>query len=431
MKDTADEPRGKELPEPPTGKRVRVKDLPEPPTGDEPHEGGFRTWLREFTGSSTLVVLLAVAGALIVSSILVILVDEDVAEAAGHFFSAPGDWFAAAGKVVGATFNAIFEGAIFRPSGSTFAEQIKPLTQTLTMATPLIFAGLGLGIGFRAGLFNIGAQGQIIIGAMLGGYIGFAWHLPVGLHLLLALLGCIIGGALWGFIPGLLKARTGAHEVITTIMLNYVALNLVRFALSKDAFQIPGTDNPKSPQIDPSAQYPALFNWLPGANFRLHLGFVLALLAAWGVWWLMERSTWGFQFRAVGANPNAAKTAGMSVSRAYILVMMIAGALAGLAGSAQILGTERALTEGVAASFGFDAITVALLGRSRPVGTVLAAVLFGALRAAGPNLQVNAGLPSDIVLIIQALIVLFIAAPPLVRFLFRLRTPVNEQEVAA
>jgi simple sugar transport system permease protein len=145
----------------------------------------------------------------------------------------------------------------------------------------------------------------------------------------------------------------------------------------------------------------------------------------------MERSTWGFQFRAVGANPRAAKTAGMSVSRVYVLVLVIGGALAGLAGSAQILGTERALTEGIAASFGFDAITVALLGRSRPLGTVLAAILFGALRAAGPTLQVNANLPSDIVLIIQALIVLFIAAPPLVRFLFRLPAPKNEKVVAA
>ncbi len=145
----------------------------------------------------------------------------------------------------------------------------------------------------------------------------------------------------------------------------------------------------------------------------------------------MERSTWGFRFRAVGANPHAARKAGMSIARAYILVMVIAGALAGLAGSAQVLGTEKALTEGIAASFGFDAITVALLGRSRPLGTVLAAILFGALRAAGPTLQVQAGLPSDIVLVIQALIVLFIAAPPLVRFLFRLPSPAREEVVPA
>jgi ABC-type uncharacterized transport system permease subunit len=311
------------------------------------------------------------------------------------------------------------------------AEKFQPITLTLTVATPLIFAGLGLGMGFRAGLFNIGAQGQMIIGALLGGWIGFTWHLPVGLHLLLAVLGATIGGALWGFIPGILKAKTGAHEVITTIMLNYVALNLIRYALRQPAFLRPGESNPRSPIVDQNAQYPLLFGWVHDVSIRLHLGFILALLAAWGVWWLMERSTWGFQFRSVGANPHAARTAGMSIGRSYILVLMIAGALAGLAGSAQVLGTEKALTEGIAGSFGFDAITVALLGRSRPLGTVMAALLFGALRAAGPTLQVQAGLPNDIVLVIQSLIVLFIAAPPLVRFLFRLPQPTEEEVVTA
>src|SRR5690606_14737092 len=151
--------------------------------------------------------------------------------------------------------------------------------------------------------------------------------------------------------------------------------------------------------------------------------FLVAIAAAFGVWWLMEKSTWGFQFRAVGANAHAATTAGMSVPRAYVMVMTIAGALAGLAASAQILGTEKSLTDGIAGSFGFDAITVALLGRSRPGGIVMAALLFGALRASGPALQIEAGLPSDIVFVIQSLIVLFIAAPPLVRFLFRLPSP--------
>ncbi len=391
----------------------------------------FRSVLTEITQSSSLVVAVAILASLLLGSLLVIAVDPTVAEAAGHFFARPSDWFSAAGDVIGGTFTAMFEGAIFNAGGETFADRMLPLTQTLTVATPLIFAGLGLGVGFRAGLFNIGAQGQMIMGALLGGYIGFAWHLPVGLHLLLAVLGTAIGGALWGFVPGLLKAKTGAHEVITTIMLNYIALNLIRFALQQDSFQRPNSDFPKSPIVDEAAQYPLMFGWVDDINIRLHVGFLLALLAAWGVWWLMERSTWGFQFRAVGANPNAAKTAGMSVGRAYILVFIIAGALAGLAGSAQVLGTEKALTEGIAASFGFDAITVALLGRSRPLGTVLAAVLFGALRAAGPTLQIQAGLPSDIVLVIQALIVLFIAAPPLVRFLFRLPKPVREEVVTS
>ncbi|MDN4472820.1 ABC transporter permease [Demequina sp. SYSU T00b26] len=383
--------------------------------------------LREITESSWIVVVLAVVASLVIGGLLIIFADPAVAEAARYFFARPMDTFAAAWEAVSSAYTAMFRGSIWNYSGDTFVQQFRPFTETLTMATPLIFAGLGLGIGFRAGLFNIGAQGQIIMGAMLGGWVGFAWHLPVGLHLLVAVVASMLGGALWGFIPGILKAKTGAHEVIVTIMLNYVAANLLAYALSTDAFQRPGSDNPQSPVVDTTAQYPLIL----GESYRLHLGFLLALAAAFGVWWLMERSTWGFRFRAVGANPRAARTAGMNVSFGIIAVMTIAGGLAGLAGSAQVLGTEKALTAGIAGSFGFDAITVALLGRSRPLGTVLAGILFGAFRASGPTLQVAAQLPVDIVLILQSLIVLFIAAPPLVRFLFRLPTPTNEKVVAA
>ncbi|WNM26029.1 ABC transporter permease [Demequina capsici] len=383
--------------------------------------------LREITESSWLVVLLAVVASLVIGAILIIFADPDVDAAAKYFFARPMDTISAAWNAVFSAYDAMFRGSVWNYTADSFSQQLRPLTETLTIATPLIFAGLGLGMGFRAGLFNIGAQGQIIMGAMLGGWVGFAWHLPAGLHLLVAVLATILGGALWGFIPGLLKAKTGAHEVIVTIMLNYVAANLLAYALSTDAFQRPGSDNPQSPIIDTTAQYPLIL----GSSYRLHLGFLLAIAAAFGVWWLMERSTWGFRFRAVGANPRAARTAGMNVSFGIIAVMTIAGALAGLAGSAQILGTEKTLTAGIAGSFGFDAITVALLGRSRPFGTVLAGLLFGAFRASGPTLQVAAGLPVDIVLILQSLIVLFIAAPPLVRFLFRLPTPTNEKVVTA
>ena len=290
------------------------------------------------------------------------------------------------------------------------------------MATPLIFAGLGIGIGFRAGLFNIGAQGQILIGATLGAMVGFMWHLPPGIHLIVAIIGCMLGGAFWGFIPGILKAKTGAHEVITTIMLNYIALNLVAYLLTLESFQRPGTDNPQSPIVDANAQYPTIYG-------PLNLSFFVALAAAVGVWWLMERSTLGFRFRSVGANPSASRTAGMSVAATTVLVMIVVGSLSGLAASAQILGTQPSLTTGIAASIGFDAITVALLGRSRPVGIVFAAILFGGLKASGPTLQVQAGLPIDIVLVVQSFIVLFIAAPPLVRFIFHLPQPKHEKVV--
>ena len=241
--------------------------------------------------------------------------------------------------------------------------------------------------------------------------------LPWGLHLLVAVAGALVMGALWGGIVGLLKARTGAHEVIVTIMLNYVARFLLAYLLTTSLFQRPGRNDPISPIVDTSAQYPLLL----GDWSRLHLGFVVALLAAAFVWWLLNRSVLGFQFRAVGANPSAARTAGIKVERSYVLVMMIAGALAGLAGSFQVLGTEKALSGGVSAGIGFDAITVALLGRGSPTGTVLAGILFGGLRAGGVTMQARTGTPIDIVLVVQSLIVLFVAAPPLVRAIFRIK----------
>lgn len=402
-------------------------DIPTPADPGHQPRGSFTQVLRDVTQSSTLVVVCAIVAALLLGGVLVAISDQDVLESSGYFFSRPGDMLAAIWQALADAYRAMFVGAIYNGSSATFAGSVRPLTETMTVATPLIFAGLGLGIGFRAGLFNIGAQGQIIIGAIVGAYVGFAWDLPPVLHLVVAVIGCAVGGAIWGFIPGFLKARTGAHEVITTIMLNYIALNFVSFLLSITAFQRPGSNNPQSPLIGSNAEYPLLL----GSGFNLHLGFVLAIAAAFGVWWLMERSTLGFQFRAVGANPYAARTAGMNVGLVYVLVMVTAGSLAGLAGSAQILGTEHSLTIGIAASFGFDAITVALLGRSRPLGIVFAALLFGGLRAAGPALQVQAGVPVDIVLVVQSLIVLFIAAPPLVRWMFRLPSPAHEKEVAA
>ncbi|WP_062296729.1 ABC transporter permease [Demequina maris] len=394
---------------------------------EAPPEDRWRRALREIVESSSMVVFMAIVASMIIGGVLIIFADEAVRESAAYFFSRPGDTFSAIGDALGSAYSSMFNGAVLNLEASSFAGVIKPLTQTLTMATPLIFAGLGLGIGFRAGLFNIGAQGQLLMGATFGAYIGFAFSLPAGLHLALAVIGCAVGGAIWGFIPGILKAKRGAHEVIVTIMLNYVALYLVAWLLSLDAFQREGSDNPISPFVAETAQYPKIL----GVQFNLHLGFLLALACAWGAWWLMERSTLGFRLRAVGANPSAARTAGMNIGTATIITMVIAGGLAGLAGSAPVLGTQKFLTDAVAGTLGFDAITVALLGRSRPLGIVLAAILFGGLQASGPSLQVNAGLPVDIVVVIQATIVLFIAAPPLVRAMFRLPAPAHEKEVAA
>lgn len=392
-----------------------------PPAGEalHPELRHQQTLMQRIVSGNALVAVLAIVLSLIAGGILIALTNEEVARTSSYFFAQPQDMLGAAWTAASDAYIALFQGSVFNFNGDTFSRMIYPLTQTLTVATPLICAGLGVALAFRAGLFNIGAQGQIIIGATMAAWVGFSWHLPVGLHLLLVILAGIAGGALWGGIVGLLKAKTGAHEVILSIMLNYVAINLVLYLLTIPAFQRPGSTNPISPLLDGTAMYPPLF----GDTFRLHWGFVVAVLATVFCWWLLNRSTIGFELRAVGANPHAARTAGISVTKGYVIVMVLAGALAGLAGVAQVAGTERVLTSGVAASFGFDAITVALLGRSTPWGTFAAGVLFGAFRAGGVTMQTSTGTGIDIVLVVQSMIVLFIAAPPLVRAIFRLPEP--------
>ncbi|MFI5084783.1 MAG: ABC transporter permease [Actinomycetales bacterium] len=364
-----------------------------------------------FTGNA-VVSLLSVLLAMVLGGILMAVTNPRVAATAGYFFARPQDML---GEVI-KPYVALVQGSIFNWAGDDLAAKMYPITETLTVSTPLICAGLGVALAFRAGLFNIGAQGQIILGALFGAYVGFSWHLPFLLHLLVVIAAGLVGGALWGGVVGLLKAKTGAHEVIVTIMLNYIASFLLLYLLTTPAFQRKGSTNPISPFLDPNALYPLLL----GPQFRLHAGFLVAIAATAFVWWLLNRSTIGFEFRAVGANPSAARTAGINVPRATILVMAVAGALSGLAGIAQVSGTEKYLSGGVAASIGFDAITVALLGRSTPWGTFFAGLLFGAFRAGGVAMQAQTQTPIDIVLVIQSLIVLFIAAPPLVRAVFGL-----------
>ena len=370
---------------------------------------------------STLQSVLAVLAALILGGLLIAAIDETVRESAGYFFARPGDTLTAMWDAASSAYIAMFHGAVYNPDGTGLAGKLYPLTETLTVATPLILAGLGVALAFRTGLFNIGAQGQILIGATLAGYVGFAWQLPVGLHLLVVVVAGALGGAIWGGVVGLIKARTGAHEVILTIMLNYIAINLVSWLLTLSTFQREGSSNPISPPIAETAMFPKLL----GDGFRLHWGFVVAIAATVAVAWLLNRSTIGFELRAVGANPRAARTAGISVTKGFVVVMLIAGMLAGLAGTAQIAGTEHSLTVGIAASFGFDAITVALLGRSKPWGTFFAGILYGAFRAGGVTMQTSTGTNIDIVLVVQSLIVLFVALPPLLKLKSR------RKEVAA
>jgi ABC-type uncharacterized transport system permease subunit len=376
-------------------------------------------------------VLAAVVGGLLVAG-----TDPATRAASAYFFARPSTTIHDAFAAVGQAYAALFEGSILNPgtlSSHSATKILQPLSETVTVGTPLILAGLSVALAFRAGLFNIGAQGQLILGAIVGGWIGFGVHLPVVIHLIVAVVGAGIGGALWGGIVGLLKARTGAHEVITTIMLNYVALQLLNFLLSapqlhgRESFQAPPYSQPTSRTVDSSALYPKL----AGSGLRVNLGIAVALAAAVGVWWLLERSVLGFRIRAVGANPAAARTAGIDVARITVITLVLAGLLAGLAGASQVLGTNSAVTGDIDAGIGFDAITVALLGRSKPGGVVGAGLLFGALRAGGLYMQSATPVPVDLVTVLEALIVIFIAAPTLVIGLFRLRAARAESAVPA
>ena len=396
---------------------------PTPPSEDHPEEqtkhgpSGQAALLRQIASSPAVVGLLAVLTALILSSILILAADSEVRYTATYLLNRPGDFLHATASTLSEAYSSLLRGAVFDWRATTGVRMIRPITDTLTNATPLIIAGLGMAVAFRAGLFNIGGQGQMILGAITACYVGIAWNLPPVAHLLLAVVGAALGGLVWGGIAGVLKARTGANEVIVTIMLNSIAAHLLSQVLSLKAFNGEGeTGNRKSLTVADAAQYPSL----AGDSFRLHTGFLLALLVAVAVWWLMERSRLGFQLRATGLNADAARTAGMSVPWVTSLVMMISGALCGLAATAPVLGTQKSMDESVVGTIGFDAITVALLGRSRPLGTVLAGLLFGALRAGGTAMQDAPGTHIKIVLVLQSTIVLFIAAPPLIRAIFRL-----------
>lgn len=389
---------------------MTASQTPEAGTPLEPKQqasGDERSFVQQLSTSMNwrtglLIPFLAVVTALVIGILLIMLTGSSFAQALE-------------------AYGALLQGSV----GS-----VKAISETLTAATPLILAGLSVAIAFRAGLFNIGGEGQMLVGGMCAVFIGFSiTGLPIYVHLPLALLAGFIGGAIWGFIPGILKAKTGAHEVIVTIMLNYIALRLVDFFLKTELFQREGRNDPVSKTVEASAQLTQLLGWMDPA-LRVHLGLIVALIAAGVINWLLFRTTPGFEFRAVGANPNAARYAGMSITKVYVLVMMIAGGLAGLAGSGQILGVLDRATPGFSSNLGFDGIAVALLGRSNPWGVVAAAVLFGGLRAGGQQMQVSADVGIDLISVIQALIIIFVAAPALITALYRLKTPAVSTQIS-
>lgn len=402
-----------------TERQVPAAAAPKQPAAGEPRPSLGRLFLDNLWAANTVTVtVLAVVLAMLVGAVLIIVSDPEVLATYSYITARPSDALTASWSVVSEAYANLFKGAIFDPDAVGFTAIMGPISETLTYTAPLVFTGLSVALAFRGGLFNIGAQGQATIGVILAAVAGFALPLPPGVHLLVALIAGALGGALWGFIPGILKARTGAHEVINTIMLNYVAVYFLSWIIIQSGVQNPNRSDAISRPVETSAQLPRLL----GDNLRVHAGILLAVLATWFIAWLLNRSTLGFELRAVGENPDAARTAGISVTKTYVLVMATAGLLAGLGGSNMVLGsTANALTPLVIAQIGFDGILVALLGRVKPWGVLLAALLFGALQAGGNRMQSYSGISLELVTVLQALIVIFIAAPALVKAIFQLR----------
>ena len=309
-----------------------------------------------------------------------------------------------------AAFEGLFAGAF--TNRNAFAE-------TLISSIPFVFLGLGVALGFRAGLFNIGAEGQYYIGGMAGVFVGYSViGLPSIIDIPLVLLAGMAGGFLWAGIAGALKARFGAHEVIVTIMLNYTAFLLASLLINKGVMSAPHVSTPRTLDVNVAAQLPIIL-----AHSRLHAGLFLAILAVPLVWFLIERTTIGFQIRTVGFNPGAARAAGISVGWTIFLSMGLSGALAGLGGIVDVLGLGHHMTDTVGAGFGFDAIAVALVARSNPWGIPFAALLFGALRngAGFMQLATDPQVSADLISVVQAMVIMFIAAPAMVSWLFRVR----------
>ena len=299
----------------------------------------------------------------------------------------------------------------------------KALSETAIWSTPYIFAGLAVALAFRGGLFNIGAEGQLALGAVFSALIGYAlpewfgFDLPKFIHLPLAILAGALAGGLWAAIVGALKAYTGGHEVINTIMMNYIALNMTSFLVGgvmKD--RNPLNVISRTPLIAESARISPIFEGL-----RIHWGFVLALGMAFAIWWLLNKTTLGFEIRTVGLSPDAAKYAGINVKRIIIITMLFSGILAGLAGSVEVTGLNYRHELGFSSGYGYDAIAIALLGKSHPLGVVLASFLFSAMRSGATRMQFMTQLPVDLISMIQALILLFVAADAIVRYIYRIK----------
>lgn len=391
-------------------------------------EGDRRKVSRLF--QTLLVPVLALLTGFIIGAIVIALSNDSVITAYRNFFHAPGAALAATWNAIYVAYGALFKGSIgslpdiyngiqsYYATGDRkpFLLAIYPFTESLATVTPYILAGLAVAVGFKCGLFNIGAEGQFGIGALCSAFVGYSIHgWPWYIHLPLALLAGAAGGALWGAIPGLLKGLTGAHEVVITIMMNYISFRLSDWLLN-GPMKATGY-RPLTPVIENSAMLPRFFP----DPLRFNWGFFLALAMAVFVYWFLFKTTLGFEIRAVGANPDGARYAGMNIVRNFVIAMTLSGALAGLAGATQVLGIDHWVGQGFSAGYGFDSIAIALLGQSHPLGVVLAAFLWGTLRSGATSMQSLAGVPIEVISIIQGLVIVFVAAPAVIRWIYRIR----------
>ncbi len=349
----------------------------------------IKAWTLEKTASKLMALLkaarlqiIAVIGALLVGAVVILVTGHSPIEAYG----------------------AMLGGAL----GDVYG-----IGQTLTQATPIIFTALAFLFAYKCGLFNIGAEGQLLFGAFVAALVGISLNgFPIIIHSLLAVLAGAVGGALWGFIPGILKAKLGAHEVITTMMANYVALYLTSYMVNYP-LKAPGWVSQTVP-IASAAELPRI---LPPT--QLSVAFLLAIAAAWITAYTLDKTIVGYEVRAIGLNPEAAQNAGINVKRGLVLALVISGAIAGIGGAGEVLGVHRRFIDGFSPGYGWDGLAVALIGGLNPFGSVIAAVFFGALRAGGMVMNRVTGVPLDIIALVQALIVLFVAAPKLIRYVLK------------
>lgn len=386
----------------------------------------FSVFMEEVSKSSLTIIVLAIFTGFALGGILAAATTPEIYDAFDISF---GTGIRESLKLIWETYSSLLVGSFGNPSkmfaavtsgdSKELQSAFKPFLESLVVTTPYIFTGVAIALGFQAGVFNIGAEGQLYMGAIMAAWAGWTFKgLPPIVHVPLALGVGTLVGFLWGFIPGWLKAKTGAHEVINTIMMNYVAFNFSEY-LIRGPFEDPDTPF-KTRFIEESAH---LYRFFEGTSLRLHIGLFIAIGVAILIWYVLYKTTWGFEFRSVGLNPHASKYAGINSPLVTILALSVSGAISGLAGAVEMLGVNFRQTQALSTGYGFDAIAIALLANNHPLLCIITAMLFGFMRHGSRIMQINTGIPIDIISILQAFIIFFIAAPAIIRTIYRLKEP--------